>query len=137
MEQAPEPEPEPVVVAFPAVPASAPRPAGGDVAALVGGRLRVLQAVCVAMLVGVALLAAASVIVVRLGGGRPVPSSGRSLTLTLLAAVLILAASRLQSAILARAGRGAGGRELSGAGAGRMAIGGVPRRRPAASAAPS
>jgi hypothetical protein len=132
MEQAPEPEPEPVVVAFPAVPAPAPRIAGGDLAALVGGRLRFLRAVCVAMLAGVALLAAASVIVVRLGVVRPVASTGLSLTLTLLAAVLILAASRVQSALLARVGRGT--IERGPAAAGLMVTGGVPPLRPAAPA---
>jgi hypothetical protein len=114
MEQAPGPEP--VVVTFPGASGSARRLAGEDpsavaavaaVAALVGARLRVLRVVCGAMLAGVALLAAASVIVVRLGVVRPVASTGLSLTLTVLAAVLILAGSRLQAAILARAGRGA------------------------------
>jgi len=74
------------------------------------------------------------VIAVRLGLVRPLASSGLSLTLTLLAAVLIMAAARLQSAILARAGRGAGGRELSEARAGRVAFGAVPRPRPATGA---
>jgi len=118
--------PEPVVVTFPAVPGSAPRPAGGELAALAapaapaaitalaGARLRVLRVVCGAMLAGVALLAAASVIVVRSGMVRPVASTGLSLTLTLLAAVLIVAASRLQAAILARVGRGGGGRPETG-----------------------
>jgi len=97
-------------------------PAAGAVAALVGARLRVLRAACGAMLVGVALLAAASVMVVRLRVVRPVASTGLSLTLTAVAAVLILAGSRVQAAILARAGRGTGERRSDG-GSGAVASG--------------
>ena len=112
----PASEPEPVVVAFPAAPGSSTRLAGEELAAvtaLVGARLRVVRVVFGAMLAGVALLAAASVLVVRSGTVRPAASTGLSLTLTVLAAVLILAASRLQAAILARVGRGPGGRPVA------------------------
>jgi len=96
------------VAATAAVTTTAAVAATAAVTALVGARLRVLRAVCGAMLAGVALLAGASVMVARLAAARPVASTGLSLTLTALTAVLILAASRLQAAILARAGRGAG-----------------------------
>ena len=121
MEQGPGPEP--VVATFPAAPGSAhglggeELPAAGAVAALVGARLRILRIACGAMLLGVALLAVASVMVVRLRVVRPVASTGLSLTLTVIAAVVILAGSRVQAAILARAGRGIAGEPPSAGGA--------------------
>jgi len=125
----PGPGPEPVVATFPAAPGSPRRlggeelPAAGAVAALVGARLRVLRAACGAMLGGVELLAAASVIVVRLRMVHPVASTGLSLTLTVVAAVLVLAGSRVQAAILARAGRGTG--EPRSAGGSRAVVPGM------------
>ena len=127
MEQGPGPEP--VVATFPAAPGSAhglggeELPAAGAVTVLVGARLKVLRIACGAMLVGVALLAAASVMVVRLRVVRPVASTGLSLTLTVVAAVLILAGSRVQAAILARAGRGIAGERPSAGGARAVAPG--------------
>ncbi|MBV8200773.1 MAG: hypothetical protein JOZ15_09130 [Acidobacteria bacterium] len=79
---------------------------GEAVTALVGRRLRILRLVCGALFASVVLLGAASVVVVKLVAARPVVSTTVSLTLTLLAAALILATSRLQASILARPGRG-------------------------------
>jgi hypothetical protein len=101
-----EPSLEPVA-AFPGPAASPGLLSGEAVTALVGSRLRTLRLICGAMLASVVLLAAASVVVVRLSAARPVVSTAVSLTLTLLAATLILATSRLQASFLARQGRGA------------------------------
>jgi hypothetical protein len=108
--------PEPKVVPFPAAPGAAPAAAAAPtalpqlertaLAALIGKRVRSLQAVCGIMLGSVGFLAAASPIVARLGPPRPPAATGLSLALTCLAALLILATSRLQALVLARAGRG-------------------------------
>jgi hypothetical protein len=102
--------PEPRVVPFPAAPAAAvtglselDRPA---LAALIGRRIRALQAICGAMLGSVGLLAAASSIVARLAPASWQGATGLSLSLTCLAALLILVTSRLQAFMLARASHG-------------------------------
>jgi len=111
------PSPAPNVVTFPATPGAAgeaPRLDSAAFAALVDGRLRRLRAVCAALLGCVALQAAGSVLLVRSLAARPLASIEPALTVTILAAVLILAASRLQAAILARAGRRARATGLAG-----------------------
>ncbi len=105
--------PEPKVVPFPAPPGAMPgaapalsRPDRDALTALIGKRIRGLQAICGAMLGSVGLLAAASPIVARLAPAPRPAATALSLTLTCIAALLILATSRLQAFVLARAGRG-------------------------------
>jgi hypothetical protein len=113
--------PDPKVVPFPAAPGAMPgvgsgagsgaatalsEPDRNALAALIRKRVRALQAICGAMLGSVGLLAAAGPIVARLAPAPPRAATGLSLTLTSLAAVLILATSRVQAWVLARAGRG-------------------------------
>jgi len=111
------PAPAPNVVTFPATPGAAgeaPRLDSAALAALVDGRLRRLRAVCAALLGCVALQAAGSVLLVRGLAARPLASIEPALIVTVLAAVLILAASRSQAAILARAGRPTLAEDLAG-----------------------
>jgi hypothetical protein len=107
--------PEPKVVPFPAAPGT---PVGAFAAptlsqlerhaltALIGRRVRRVQLACGMMLGSVGLLAAASPIVARLAPVPAAAASGLSLTLTCLAALLVLVTSRVQALMLARAGRG-------------------------------
>jgi hypothetical protein len=102
----PDTRTQPRVVAFPGAPA-APSLLGSERrAALVAQRSPALQVICGAVLGIAGLMAAASVVVVRVMTMPPATSTRQALALAGGAVLLIVVASRLQARILGNAGRG-------------------------------
>lgn len=112
---------DPKVVAFPGN-AGAPKLDRAAIQALLEGRLRMLQVVCGAMVGSAVMLAGASFVAVRSRAMPPDAGNQVSLTLTITAVVVLLAASRLHATMLARAGRAVRGTLAGGVPAAASAV---------------